>query len=127
MLGRSWFKVVCVLLFVLNYGNRGETSCVCIGIVSVPLLLLKNLLVRELILSLFLLVIVIDSFVMGTDIVLVFACNRGCMPESCTDLLFSCWDLFGLRLCASCCLYSTMVTEIRHRLCIGMFKSFSMG
>ena len=28
MLGCSWFKVVCLLLFVLNYGYRGETSCV---------------------------------------------------------------------------------------------------
>ena len=100
---------------------------VCIGILSVPLLLMKNLLVWEQILSWCLLVIVIESFAMGTDTVLVFACNSGCMPESCTDLLFSCWDVFGLRLCASCCLYSTMVTETRHRLCIGMFKSFYMG
>ena len=64
----------------------------------------------------------IESFAMGTDIALAFACNSGCMPESCTHLLFSCWDVFSLRLCASCCLYSTMVTE-RHRLCIGMFQS----
>ena len=91
-----------------------------------PLLLMKNLLVWEQILSWCLLVIVIESFAMGTDIVLVFACNRDCIPVSCTDLLFSCWDVFSLRLCASCCLCSTMVTET-HRLCIGMLKSFYMG
>ena len=90
---------------------------VCIGMLFVPLLLMKNLLVWEQILSWRLLVIVIESFAMGTDIVLVFACNSGCMPKSCIDLLFSCWNVFGLGLCASRCLYSTMVTE-RHRLCI---------
>ena len=70
---------------------------------------MKNLLMWDQILSWYLLVIVIESFAMGTDIVLVFACNSGCMPESCTDLLFSCRDVFGLRLCASCCLTSTVV------------------
>ena len=126
MLGCSWFKVVCLLLFVLNYGYRGETSCVHWNFVC-AMTFDEELLVWEQKLSRCLLVIVIESFAMGTDIVSVFTCNSGCMPESCTDLLFSCWDLLGLRLCASCCLYSIMVTETRYRLCIGMFKSFYMG
>ena len=96
------------------------------GMLSVPLLLVKNLLMSEHILSLCPRVVVIESFAMGPDIVLVFACSSGCMPESCIDLLFSCWDVLSLRLCASCCFYSTMVTET-HRLCMGMFKSFYMG
>ena len=53
--------------------------------------------------------VMIESFAMGTGVALVFACNSGCMPESCTRVLFSCWDVFGLRLGASFFLYSTMV------------------
>ena len=125
MLGCSWFKLVCLLLFVLNYGYRDETSCGHWNVVCAITFDEESFGVgTDTLLVLF--VIVIESFAMGADIVLVFACNRGCMPVSCTDLLFSCWDAFSLRLCASFCLYSTMVTET-HRLCIGMFKSFYMG
>ena len=58
---------------------------VCIGMLSVLLLLMKNLLVWEQILSWCLPVIVIESSAMGTDIVLMCACNCDCMSKSCTE------------------------------------------
>ena len=59
----------------------------------------------------------VESFAMGTDTVLVSACNSGCMALH-GSTLFICWDVVGLRLYAYCCLYSTMDTEARHRVCI---------
>ena len=48
-----------------------------------PVLLMKNRLVWEQILFWCVLVVVIETFAMGTDLALVFVCNSGCMKESC--------------------------------------------